>query len=514
MYLLFTTPSTQEYFYTNDLHVLVDILIRNLLDLPEDAAALRHTYLRVLYPLLSHTQLRHPPHYKRDEIRNLLAVLVRGQQSDLHDESSSSATADHVDSRMRYFEDVDETTVRLVGRCGRVSWLKDPELLLTLAAPRLDAEKAPDVQKNQDSSPTSATTTNSSTFNTPPTPPLPRKLHKRNSSKASTASIPLNAAAAQLGMDIDSARTSSLSVLEVAAQREKPGVITPSRKSSGVPSPILAKKEKPAPPKARRSGWMGRKKASALEGEDEAADAHAAATAESGSLHVGPSQPPIPPEDPVPDDLQQEKVSPIDDIEESKPSATNPPQSVSKKPPPAPKSRRWRLNRKGQELAATVPAISLSEPHSHPDPQPQPQPPSLSTDASNVTSSPTTSSPSEPQPSPDPPREKESISSALHHAQAEAAEEISERMEGVSLQSLRSPPKPPEVGGLAPPNMPPRRGVVGPRFEVLGTAATITTTTGGHERERSPFSDELGNGSDERGDSLSVSASEGEGGWD
>src|ERR1700761_7472405 len=33
LYLLFTTPSTYEYFYTNDLHVLVDVIIRNLLDL-------------------------------------------------------------------------------------------------------------------------------------------------------------------------------------------------------------------------------------------------------------------------------------------------------------------------------------------------------------------------------------------------------------------------------------------------------------------------------------------------
>ncbi|KAL9625082.1 MAG: hypothetical protein Q9160_000811 [Pyrenula sp. 1 TL-2023] len=514
MYLLFTTPSTQEYFYTNDLHVLVDILIRNLLDLPEDAVALRHTYLRVLYPLLSHTQLRHPPHYKRDEIRNLLAVLVRGQQADLNDEPSSSATTDHADPRMRYFEDVDETTIRLVGRCGRVSWLKDPELLRTLAAPRLDTEKAPDAIENQEASPTSATTTNSSTFNTPPTPPLPRKLHKRNSSKTSTGSISLNAAAAQLGMDLDSARTSSLSVLEVAAQREKPGVITPSRKSSGVLSPILAKKEKPAPPKARRSGWMGRKKASALEGEDGVGDGHAAATAEIGSS-VSPSQPPVPPEDPVQDFLpQEEEVPSMDGTEEPKPSASNPPQSAPKKPPPAPKSRRWRLNRKGPDPAAAVPAISFSEPHSHPDSQPQPQsPPSLSVEADDLipTIAPSLAE-SEPRTPSDSPRQKESISSALQHAQAEAVEEITERMEGVNLQSLRSPRKPPEVGGLAPPNMPPRRGVVGPRFEVLGTAAN--GSEGERERERSPFSDELGNGSDGRGGSVSASPSASEGEWD
>ena len=58
MYLLFTTDRTHEYFYTNDLRVLVDILVRNLLDLPDFAeiAKLRHMYLRVLEPLLRNTQ--------------------------------------------------------------------------------------------------------------------------------------------------------------------------------------------------------------------------------------------------------------------------------------------------------------------------------------------------------------------------------------------------------------------------------------------------------------------------
>lgn len=107
LYLLFTTPSTYEYFYTNDLRVLVDVIIRNLLDLPLSANPLRHTYLRVLYPLLEHTQLQNPPHYKRDEILRLLTVMT----------SSGSA--------MNHFGAVDETTQRLVGRCIQVSWLKE-----------------------------------------------------------------------------------------------------------------------------------------------------------------------------------------------------------------------------------------------------------------------------------------------------------------------------------------------------------------------------------------------------
>ncbi|KAI5790681.1 hypothetical protein DFH27DRAFT_504077, partial [Peziza echinospora] len=103
LYLLCTTPATYEYFYRNDLYVLVDVVIRNLLDLPDDAESLRHTYLRVLYPLLAHTQLRYAPFYKIDELRMLFHTL-------------SSIRSNH-------FQPVDDTTVRLVRRCGDVQWL-------------------------------------------------------------------------------------------------------------------------------------------------------------------------------------------------------------------------------------------------------------------------------------------------------------------------------------------------------------------------------------------------------
>jgi len=37
LYLLFTTKGTEEYFYTNDLRVLVDVFLRELVDLDEDS---------------------------------------------------------------------------------------------------------------------------------------------------------------------------------------------------------------------------------------------------------------------------------------------------------------------------------------------------------------------------------------------------------------------------------------------------------------------------------------------
>ncbi|KAJ8130034.1 hypothetical protein O1611_g3595 [Lasiodiplodia mahajangana] len=103
LYLLFTTKATYEYFYTNDLHVLLDVIIRNLLDLPNELTSLRHTYLRVLFPLLAHTPLSQPPHYKKKEIQKVMRLLA----------GTGNA----------HFEAADETTLRLVDRVAKVEWL-------------------------------------------------------------------------------------------------------------------------------------------------------------------------------------------------------------------------------------------------------------------------------------------------------------------------------------------------------------------------------------------------------
>lgn len=76
-----------------------------------------------------------------------------------------------------HFGAVDETTKRLVGRCGRVGWLK----------------------QEQES------------------PGTPTKLKQR-----------------LLSVSLPSAMESSLSVMEVAAQKSKPGVKTPSRAADDV----------------------------------------------------------------------------------------------------------------------------------------------------------------------------------------------------------------------------------------------------------------------------------------
>ncbi|KAG0371081.1 hypothetical protein BGZ54_000529 [Gamsiella multidivaricata] len=83
LYLFFTSPNQMlnEFFYTNDLHVLVDVVIRELRNLPEEQESLRHAYLRVMGPLLTNTQLRcqeRALYYKRAEILRVLGELGGG----------------------------------------------------------------------------------------------------------------------------------------------------------------------------------------------------------------------------------------------------------------------------------------------------------------------------------------------------------------------------------------------------------------------------------------------------
>ncbi|KAK2610321.1 hypothetical protein N8I77_003764 [Diaporthe amygdali] len=185
LYLLFTTKGTYEYFYTNDLRVLLDVIIRNLLDLPDESMSLRHTYLRVLYPLLAHTQLSHPPHYKREEILKVLSIL--SGEGNLH------------------FAPADETTLRLVDRVSKVKWLGES-----------------------------------------PEGEVARKF---------------------LGISLSGAQTqSNVSVVDVAAVMEKPGVKTPSRRAAGDAKAAELKEElagaappgthdgapAPAPPKPKK----------------------------------------------------------------------------------------------------------------------------------------------------------------------------------------------------------------------------------------------------------------------
>ncbi|KAK5061028.1 hypothetical protein LTR84_007569 [Exophiala bonariae] len=414
LYLLFTTPPTYEYFYTNDLHVLVDILVRNLLDLPEEASSLRHTYLRVLYPLLEHTQLQYPPHYKRDAIRKLLLVLGGGHLAD---------------APWGHFEAVDETTKRLVKRCEGVSWLIDPEID--------PPERVDSPTPETDSNPASPI---SPVRSIPPALPAPRKLKKRNSSKGSTLTI-----GQYLTPQLEGARHSSLSMMEVAAQREKPGVITPSRNPSlrhNLRAAIMHnKKERPPPPQARRSGWS-RPKTQVSLNESEAASVRAS---NMDLKNDATDQPPIAEEnthshgDLVKGAEQQAKQNPssISHIESPALSVSHHQHHMPhfRKPPPMPKARRWR-GRRGKDEDEGGSASTPREPGRF-----NPKLPSIVTTTSSGQQAPAQSpfSPLEKTLSPPDPGsadtnpEKASVSQALEKAQAIALENITETMEQVNL---------------------------------------------------------------------------------
>ncbi|KAI8072528.1 hypothetical protein BC940DRAFT_292789 [Gongronella butleri] len=77
LFSILNEPKLFEYFYTNDLYVLVDIILREVCDLGDDqeAETLRDAYLRVLRPCLLNTQLRDRP-YKKAEIHQVLCSLI------------------------------------------------------------------------------------------------------------------------------------------------------------------------------------------------------------------------------------------------------------------------------------------------------------------------------------------------------------------------------------------------------------------------------------------------------
>jgi len=178
----------------------------------------------------------------------MLNILIRGQLSGQETD----------EEKIQHFEDVDETTRRLVMRCATVEWLQDmePESESQAAsrAGSISAATGEPLEASQTTSSSSSSDRDTASPTGPPQAPGSpdvRHHHRKLS------------AVKRLGMHLEPASSSSLSVREVASQHEKPGVITPSRGDlppgtelvhpSAKPKPKI----KPEPPKARR--WRGRR---------------------------------------------------------------------------------------------------------------------------------------------------------------------------------------------------------------------------------------------------------------
>ena len=489
MYLLFTTPSTYQYFYTNDLRVLVDILVRNLLDLPESAVALRHTYLRVLYPLLEFTQLKDPPYHKRQEIQKLLAMLCGDY---LGNEVASSVSG----TVWNHFEDVDETTKRLVRRCQKVIWLCDLEVPeITRTDSPTDDHSVVSVDPESPTSPTKPI---------PPQLPAPRKLRKRDSSKASTLTI-----GGFLTPQLEGARSSSISMAEMAQHKARPGDITPSRnpsvkQASSLRQAIFSKREKPPPPKARRSGQVQSKSkfahASLTHAEPALTHSPELSAQTDHDLHALKNAV----------ELQKQEMNSND---ASNPPSLNMPglliesaKDQVKKPPPAPKARRnWRMRRSKDNVApeeerskepgkfsSDMPSLTTSSnpfsPTSGPQFEESPFSPTVdkTLDPNSISDS-KSRTPSD--------NVKKSISDAMHQAQEQVLQQVEEKLESTKINTddttLPQPEKqqhPPRVSSLgynhgqsevttktpmtqrpamiAPPGEAPIRAVPGPRIDL------------------------------------------------
>lgn len=187
----------------------------------------------------------------------MLNVLIRGQLSGPETD----------DDKIQHFEDVDETTKRLVLRCATVDWLRDvspgPEESPQMQTSSPEEEAATFIPRPLEKSQTSSTASSDRETVSPTDPSQYRhgpwddtRHHHRKPS-----------AIKRLGMHLEPASSSNLSVKEVASQHEKPGVITPSRTDlppgtefihPAAASTLKSKpKIKPEPPKSRR--WRGRR---------------------------------------------------------------------------------------------------------------------------------------------------------------------------------------------------------------------------------------------------------------
>ncbi|KAI8841389.1 hypothetical protein BC829DRAFT_13254 [Chytridium lagenaria] len=89
LHLVLTTPETSQFFYTNDLQVILDVILRESRAVAEEDEELQQGYLSILPPLLKIMQQRP---YKHRDVISLLTELRRGSSS-----APSSPTRSPVD---------------------------------------------------------------------------------------------------------------------------------------------------------------------------------------------------------------------------------------------------------------------------------------------------------------------------------------------------------------------------------------------------------------------------------
>jgi len=105
LYLMFTTPNTEDLLYTNDLIVLVEILVRELHDLPVDAVEVGAMYLRVLHAIIKVGSTAEKLTRLREQLIDVCQLTIDSAES--------------LDTNNR------QEIHRLASRCLSVPWLQD-----------------------------------------------------------------------------------------------------------------------------------------------------------------------------------------------------------------------------------------------------------------------------------------------------------------------------------------------------------------------------------------------------
>ncbi|SCU99261.1 LAFA_0G22958g1_1 [Lachancea sp. 'fantastica'] len=191
IYLILTVDknSAEDFFYQNDLNVIVDVLIRELTNIPEDEELIRNTFLRVLLPLLSNTELA-KTRYRRSDLAGVLEYL-----SSLDNICSSEAQPVH------------KTTVRLAQKClQQVEWLRIDDMNDPHKLARVDSEDSRQSSVSVNSASSSrvwphrfyqngngslSAESITSRLQPPPPPPPARKLPSRQGSGQKVAQFQL-----------------------------------------------------------------------------------------------------------------------------------------------------------------------------------------------------------------------------------------------------------------------------------------------------------------------------------
>ncbi|EMG48932.1 hypothetical protein G210_0424, partial [Candida maltosa Xu316] len=109
LYLVFVSSSTCKLIYLNDLKILLDVIIRELNNSDEDNRILTMTYLRVLYPILTFSEISENDNhrgYKNDEILEMLSSII-------------------LNSEIKSVDTEEEASIsKLAIKCMNVKWLR------------------------------------------------------------------------------------------------------------------------------------------------------------------------------------------------------------------------------------------------------------------------------------------------------------------------------------------------------------------------------------------------------